>query len=182
MFKTYLLSDMPARMRIMSTSQDWDRIHIFRSPEHLWSGGFKEFPRVKFSASASDFNSTMNLEECEPQCLKKCSCTAYASSDVRYGGSGCQLWFGEMIDIKLNPGRGQLIYVPMVMSEIDETWKGTNKTTEERRMWIVVSYQSQSILFDWPMQHHIINGIACRLLYLHRDSLQRVIHRVLKAV
>ncbi|KAK8519914.1 hypothetical protein V6N12_003880 [Hibiscus sabdariffa] len=174
---------MPARMRIMSTSQDWDRIHIFRSPEHLckylvgshedcrhsncgilvllngegrtiWSSycsisdrciirlyryWIPEFPRVKFSASASDFNSTMNLEECEPQCLKKCSCTAYASSDVRYGGSGCQLWFGEMIDIKLNPGRGQLIYVPMVMSEIDETWKGTNKTTEERRMWIVVS-------------------------------------------
>ncbi|KAK8651821.1 hypothetical protein V6N13_141400 [Hibiscus sabdariffa] len=100
---------------------------------------FKEFPGVKFPASASDFNNTMNLEECESQCSKNCSCTAYANSDIGYGGSGCQLWFGELIDIKQSPGRGQLIYIRLAMSEIDETRKGTDKTTEKRRMWIVVS-------------------------------------------
>ncbi|KAK8545677.1 hypothetical protein V6N12_026506 [Hibiscus sabdariffa] len=100
---------------------------------------FKELPGVMFPDSASDFNNTINLEECESQCSKNCSCTAYANSDIGYGGSGCQLWFGELIDIKQSPGRGQLIYIRLAMSEIDETRKGTDKTSEKRRMWIVVS-------------------------------------------
>ncbi|KAL4342230.1 hypothetical protein GQ457_08G007110 [Hibiscus cannabinus] len=100
---------------------------------------FKELPGVMFPDSASDFNNTINLEECESQCSKNCSCTAYANSDIGYGGSGCQLWFGELIDIKQSPGRGQLIYIRLAMSEIDETREGTDKTSEKRRMWIVVS-------------------------------------------
>ncbi|KAE8677291.1 Serine/threonine kinase [Hibiscus syriacus] len=114
--------------------------------------GFKEFPGVKFPASASDFNTTMNLEECESQCSKNCSCTAYANLDIRYGGSGCQLWFGELIDIKQTPVRGQMIYTNghvrnswkqlkmfyKAVVSYDESQKGTNKTTEKRRMWIIV--------------------------------------------
>ncbi|KAK3424241.1 hypothetical protein EUGRSUZ_F01046 [Eucalyptus grandis] len=34
------------------------------------------------------------------ECLKNCSCTAYANSDVRGGGSGCLMWFGDLIDIR----------------------------------------------------------------------------------
>ncbi|XWS27928.1 hypothetical protein CRYUN_Cryun25bG0022500 [Craigia yunnanensis] len=40
--------------------------------------------------------------------------------------------------------------------------------------------QTQSMSLDWPMRNHIINGIARGLLYLHRDSRQRIIHRDLK--
>ncbi|XVE50443.1 hypothetical protein DITRI_Ditri01bG0162700 [Diplodiscus trichospermus] len=41
--------------------------------------------------------------------------------------------------------------------------------------------QTQSMSLDWSMCKHIINGIARGLLYLHRDSRQRIIHRDLKA-
>ncbi|XP_039028294.1 G-type lectin S-receptor-like serine/threonine-protein kinase At4g27290 [Hibiscus syriacus] len=126
--------------------------------------GFKEFPGVKFPTSASDFNTTMNLEECESQCSKNCSCTAYANSDIRYGGSGCQLWFGELIDIKQSTGRGQIIYIRMAMSEIDETRKGTNKTTEKRRMWITVSCGCLTVV--------AIAGIAL-VLFVWRKKNQR---------
>ncbi|KAI8003158.1 G-type lectin S-receptor-like serine/threonine-protein kinase SD1-1 [Camellia lanceoleosa] len=45
------------------------------------------------------------LESCRRklECLKNCSCTAYANSDVAGGGSGCLLWYGDLIDIRSFP-------------------------------------------------------------------------------
>lgn len=34
---------------------------------------------------------------------------------------------------------------------------------------------------DWPRRYDIINGIARGILYLHQDSVLRIIHRDLKA-
>ncbi|PON51255.1 S-receptor-like serine/threonine-protein kinase [Trema orientale] len=42
----------------------------------------------------------MSVDECEVECLKNCSCTAYTNSDVRNGGSGCLMWFGDLLDIR----------------------------------------------------------------------------------
>ncbi|XP_076898181.1 G-type lectin S-receptor-like serine/threonine-protein kinase At4g27290 [Bidens hawaiensis] len=41
--------------------------------------------------------------------------------------------------------------------------------------------KNNSLLLDWPQRHHIINGIARGLVYLHQDSRLRIIHRDLKA-
>jgi len=41
--------------------------------------------------------------------------------------------------------------------------------------------QEKGVLLDWPRRFTIINGIASGLLYLHRDSRLRIIHRDLKA-
>ncbi|RVW12951.1 Receptor-like serine/threonine-protein kinase SD1-7 [Vitis vinifera] len=32
-------------------------------------------------------------------CVRNCSFTPYANSDIREGGSGCLVWFGDLIDI-----------------------------------------------------------------------------------
>ncbi|XP_039013625.1 G-type lectin S-receptor-like serine/threonine-protein kinase SD1-1 [Hibiscus syriacus] len=40
----------------------------------------------------------LNLEDCRAECLKNCSCTAYSKSN--HNGSGCLMWFGELIDIR----------------------------------------------------------------------------------
>ncbi|XP_015897124.3 G-type lectin S-receptor-like serine/threonine-protein kinase At4g27290 [Ziziphus jujuba] len=70
-------------------------------------------------------NRSMNLKECRAKCLSNCTCMAYTNTDVREGGSGCAIWFGDLIDIKQIPGGGQYLYVRVSASELeakDEKW------------------------------------------------------------
>ncbi|QHO32417.1 G-type lectin S-receptor-like serine/threonine-protein kinase [Arachis hypogaea] len=61
----------------------------------------------------------ITLEDCEVLCLKNCSCMAYANSDIREGGRGCVMWFGDLIDLKLLQGGEQSIYIRMPASELE---------------------------------------------------------------
>ncbi|KAL2980477.1 hypothetical protein AAZX31_13G231400 [Glycine max] len=60
-------------------------------------------------------------QECKVECLKNCSCTAYANSAMNEGPHGCFLWFGDLIDIRklINEEAGQLdLYIKLAASEI----------------------------------------------------------------
>ena len=65
---------------------------------------------------------SMSLKECEEACLKNCSCTAYANSDIRRGGSGCMMWFGDLIDVPEFKVQGseQPLYVRLSASEMSK--------------------------------------------------------------
>lgn len=52
----------------------------------------------------------LSLEECREECLRNCSCMAFAGADVR-DGSGCMAWFGNLVDIKQFTEGGQDLYV-----------------------------------------------------------------------
>ena len=67
-------------------------------------------------------NKSMSLEECKEECLKNCSCTAYANSDIRGGGSGCLMWFGDLIDVRelRVKGSDQNIYIRLSASDISK--------------------------------------------------------------
>ncbi|KDO74298.1 hypothetical protein CISIN_1g040910mg [Citrus sinensis] len=75
-------------------------------------------------------NESVNLKECEAECLKNCTCRAYGNSNLIGGGSGCLMWFGDMIDMKRTLGNltGQSIYLRAPASQL-----GKKKT-----LWIVV--------------------------------------------
>ncbi|KAJ9671852.1 hypothetical protein PVL29_025511 [Vitis rotundifolia] len=82
--------------------------------------GFVKYSGLKLPDSQKSWsNESMNLKECVWMCSRNCSCTAYANSDIRGGGSGCLLWFGDLIDIKEFPETGQELYVRMAASELD---------------------------------------------------------------
>ncbi|KAF8024019.1 hypothetical protein BT93_F1274 [Corymbia citriodora subsp. variegata] len=74
-------------------------------------------------------NKNMSLEECKAECLKNCSCTAYSNSDVRGGGSGCLMWFGNLIDIRESEqvDYEQNIYIKLPASELDSIHNTVNK-------------------------------------------------------
>ncbi|WJX36728.1 hypothetical protein P8452_24575 [Trifolium repens] len=82
--------------------------------------GFLNYTSMKLpDTSSSWFNKSLSLEKCKTVCLKNCSCTAYANLDIRNGGSGCLLWFDNIVDMRNFPGQGQDIYIRLASSELD---------------------------------------------------------------
>ncbi|XP_022929271.1 receptor-like serine/threonine-protein kinase SD1-8 [Cucurbita moschata] len=82
--------------------------------------GFSKLNRMKLPDTTHTWvNRSMNLEECKQTCLRNCSCMAYSNTDISHGGSGCALWIGDLIDLKLIPeAGGQDLYVRMLASEL----------------------------------------------------------------
>ena len=83
--------------------------------------GFIEVKGVKLP-DLLDFwvNKRTTLRECRAECLKNCSCTAYANSNISKGGSGCLMWFGNLIDVREFHAEEseQTVYVRMPASEL----------------------------------------------------------------
>jgi hypothetical protein len=100
-------------------SMDWTDGCVRRTPLNCSGGdGFLKYVGLKLpDTSSSWFDKTMSLKECEGLCLKNCSCTAYANLDTRGEGSGCLVWFGNLVDIIVLDG-GQDLYVRMAASEL----------------------------------------------------------------
>ncbi|KAK7324622.1 hypothetical protein VNO77_28337 [Canavalia gladiata] len=91
------------------------------------SDGFLKYQGMKLpNTSTSWYDRSMNLEECEKFCLKNCSCIAYANLDVRDGGSGCLLWFNNIVDMRKLTSGGQDLYIRVPASELGHN-KGLNK-------------------------------------------------------
>jgi hypothetical protein len=102
-------------------SVDWSDGCVRTTPLqcHRDGDGFLKHTGVKLpDTSSSWYDKSMSLSECEEMCLKNCSCTAYASLDVRGRGSGCLLWFGSLVDIREFAEGGQDLYIRMATSEL----------------------------------------------------------------
>ncbi|KAL7249460.1 hypothetical protein ACSBR1_011621 [Camellia fascicularis] len=99
---------------------DWSNGCVRRAPLDCQNGDvFLKYsgdllPDTRYSW----FNKITTLGECEKLCLDNCSCTAFATLDVRRGGRGCLLWFDELIDMKQYSENGQDIYIRMASSEL----------------------------------------------------------------
>ncbi|XP_077243380.1 G-type lectin S-receptor-like serine/threonine-protein kinase At4g27290 isoform X2 [Tasmannia lanceolata] len=79
--------------------------------------GFLRFEHVKLpDTRKARLDASMSSNECANECLNNCSCTAYASADNN--GSGCVIWYGDLIDLKLFEDGGQDIYVRVDASEL----------------------------------------------------------------
>ncbi|GLT61435.1 hypothetical protein SLA2020_341400 [Shorea laevis] len=69
----------------------------------------------------------MNLKECRTKCLQNCSCTAYTIFDINRDGSGCAIWFGDLLDIRQFQMGGKDLYVRMSASESESKKKSKMK-------------------------------------------------------
>lgn len=97
---------------------NWTEGCVRRNPLNCKNGNeFKVYAGLKFPDTYNSwFNTSMSLEECKEMCLRNCSCTAYANSDISKG-SGCLLWFGDLMDMRLRNDVQQDLYIRMASSE-----------------------------------------------------------------
>ncbi|RHN65849.1 putative protein kinase RLK-Pelle-DLSV family [Medicago truncatula] len=102
-------------------SSDWSGGCVRKTHLNCLHGdGFLPYTNMKLpDTSASWFDKTLSLEECKTMCLKNCTCNAYATLDIRDDGSGCILWFHNIVDMRKHQDQGQDIYIRMASSELD---------------------------------------------------------------
>ncbi|KAJ9671875.1 hypothetical protein PVL29_025522 [Vitis rotundifolia] len=127
---------------------DWSNGCIQSTPLDCQKGdGFVKYSGVKLPDTRNtSFNESMNLKECASLCLRNCSCTAYANSDIRGGGSGCLLWFGELIDIRDFTRNGQEFYVRMAASELEASSSIKSSSKKKKEQVIVISISITGIV------------------------------------
>ncbi|OMP04549.1 S-locus glycoprotein [Corchorus olitorius] len=106
-------------------SSDWSQGCIHNKPLNCQGGdGFIRIQGVKTpDATHSWVNKSMDLKECRVRCLKNCSCMAYTSLYITGTGSGCAMWFGDLMDIKQQQSYGQDLYIRVSASESEELKK-----------------------------------------------------------
>jgi len=91
-----------------------DDPHICKNRE-----GFIRLTGLKLpDASQLSVNVSMSIKDCEVECLKNCSCVAYAKLEISGTSNGCLTWFGELIDTREVANYGQDLYVRVAASEL----------------------------------------------------------------
>ncbi|XP_050247273.1 G-type lectin S-receptor-like serine/threonine-protein kinase At4g27290 isoform X1 [Quercus robur] len=99
---------------------DWSQGCVRNKPLSCHKDGFVKFNELKLPDTTNSWaNKSMSLKECRDKCLNNCSCMAYTNSDIRGEGSGCALWFGDLVDVRQFPAGGQELYIRMSASEIE---------------------------------------------------------------
>ncbi|KAL2327896.1 hypothetical protein Fmac_021323 [Flemingia macrophylla] len=117
--------------------------------------GFVKFEGLKVPDTTHTWlDENIGLEECRVKCLNNCSCMAYTNSNIRGGGSGCVMWFGDLIDMKQFETGGQDLYIRMDASEIG------NSLTEENHIKHMDDLDIQ--LFDLPTIMTATNDLSLK--------------------
>ncbi|KAI3753836.1 hypothetical protein L2E82_25900 [Cichorium intybus] len=111
---------------------DWSGGCMRKTPLNCENGsdGFVKYSSVKLPDTKSSwFNLSMSLKECEEKCLKNCSCMAFTNTDIRGDGSGCLMFFNELMDIRVysEGNGGQDLFVRMASSDLALEKKGRAK-------------------------------------------------------
>ncbi|MED6200257.1 hypothetical protein PIB30_083323 [Stylosanthes scabra] len=85
--------------------------------------GFRKISGLKLPDTMHSWvDGSMKLENCEAKCMGDCSCTSYTALNAS-DGSGCVIWFGELLDLRVSDG-GQDLYVRMAYTEENNEERG----------------------------------------------------------
>ncbi|GAA0153575.1 transmembrane signal receptor [Lithospermum erythrorhizon] len=83
----------------------------------------------------------MNLSECQAECLRNCSCTAYANPYINSPDSACLTWYGDLLDVKEYPEENneQSFYARVPLSETGKIGSSSKKGKRSETIIIGVS-------------------------------------------
>ncbi|XP_024984699.1 G-type lectin S-receptor-like serine/threonine-protein kinase At4g27290 isoform X6 [Cynara cardunculus var. scolymus] len=120
------------------TMADWSSGCQFKTPFDCQAPEvFLQIRGMKFpDTRQSWYNHSMTLRECEIACRENCSCTAYANLDIRNGGSGCLLWFGELMDLMVCV-ESQDLYIRMPTSLLKDEVHMVSQTGFNKKIGVL---------------------------------------------
>ncbi|XP_024197992.2 G-type lectin S-receptor-like serine/threonine-protein kinase RKS1 isoform X2 [Rosa chinensis] len=97
--------------------------------------GFVKVARVKYpdTSIGALSKSGMSAKECEQECLRNCSCTAYLSTENE-GPVDCLTWYDDLMDIKMYTEIGQDLYVRVNATVLAANARRSEGFLERRRM------------------------------------------------
>ncbi|XP_024641405.1 G-type lectin S-receptor-like serine/threonine-protein kinase At4g27290 isoform X2 [Medicago truncatula] len=131
--------------------------------------GFLKYTLMKVpDTSSSWFSKTLNLEECRKWCLRNSSCVAYANIDIRNGGSGCLIWFNNLIDVRKFSQWGQDLYVRIPPSELDQLAEDGHRTNKNKIVGItlgVIIFGLITFLSIWIMKNPGVARKVCSKIF-----------------
>ncbi|KAF2318244.1 hypothetical protein GH714_003510 [Hevea brasiliensis] len=100
-----------------------EAIRVYLSMWH--EEGFVKVAHVKVpdTSAAAWVSMNMSPRDCEKECRRNCSCSAYASIEISGEGTGCLTWYGKLMDTVHNMEEGYDIYVRVDAVElVRNTW------------------------------------------------------------
>ncbi|XLU33352.1 hypothetical protein S245_069418 [Arachis hypogaea] len=128
---------------------------------------FLHLEHIKLPETSSVFmNKSMTLDECGSLCKRNCSCTAYANIDIRNGGSGCVMWLGQLIDMRVYATYGQDLFVRLAAADI-----GSTSSSKSRRAVLAIGITLSALV--------LVLGLVA-ICYLRKKRKQRsigIVHR-----
>ncbi|XP_048438346.1 G-type lectin S-receptor-like serine/threonine-protein kinase At1g11410 [Pyrus x bretschneideri] len=149
-------------------SRDWSGgcVRQKGSPVCQNGEGFVKLERVKVpDTSTARVNMSRSREACKEECLRNCSCTAYANADERQGGSGCITWHGDLMDTRTYLDTGQDLCVRVDATVLAQYAKKSNSSFGKKRK-LEVSVACGLLFF-------LVFSLACWLVKRKRKGKKR---------
>ncbi|CAN1222076.1 G-type lectin S-receptor-like serine/threonine-protein kinase RKS1 [Linum grandiflorum] len=114
--------------------------------------GFVRVENAKVpDTSEGKLDSSLNLEMCEEECLKNCSCSAYASANLT-SGSGCIMLYEDLVDTRVYGDDGQDLYVRVDAIELVEYRKGREgRQTRKKKKLLAIILASVGVTMFWAV-------------------------------
>ncbi|KAG8651672.1 hypothetical protein MANES_06G012001v8 [Manihot esculenta] len=80
----------------------------------------------------------MSSVDCELQCKRNCTCSAYSSISISGKETGCLAWYGELTDTEIDIAEGIDIYVRVDALELAEITQKSNGFLEKKHLLAIL--------------------------------------------
>ncbi|KAH7660805.1 S-receptor-like serine/threonine-protein kinase protein [Dioscorea alata] len=89
----------------------------------------------------------ISLNECRANCLKDCSCTAYAITNISGAGMACIIWVTELIDMRMSSHPTQDVFVRLAAADLASISSKSSKKNQSRSMVLIIVFSTVALIF-----------------------------------
>nr|GMD04548.1 G-type lectin S-receptor-like serine/threonine-protein kinase At4g27290 [Ipomoea batatas] len=138
------------------SQRDWDKGKYDGGCERIIALGcgeadtFMRLTMMKWPDHSSSLGN-MTFQECEMECSKSCSCTAFAYANITSNSAvNCINWFGDLVDLAHNYSPGgfrQVLYVRVHSSELNGSSGNDHSSHKNKHRLVAIIVASVSAFF-----------------------------------